>query len=529
MGDDVLDQHLLLGAEATADAGLDHPDVLDLHVDEGGQHPAGVERNLGGGADHHALVGVEPRHRDVGLNGALLDLVHPEGLLEGVGCGREVAVDVAALGRQVVHQVALGVADVGGVVLVVDLGGVGVHGKALVEHGRQDLVFDLDEAHGLLGGLDGLGGHRGDPVADVSDPVVEAHLVVGVGVGPALPAGCVLDPGRVAVMQHRVDPLDGPGRRVVDAQDAGVGVRAAQHLGVQHPPGLHVVGEGRVALGQPHRVHLDLGLADHGHVGHLLRRHQPGHCMGRFGSRAAGGRLGGRPIAVGERLDDQRCERLGLLAPEHRRRPLDGLHRLHVGGLAVEDAREHVPDLVLGRVGVLLQQGERAEDHRTRGVAGLEGSDGHECGLDGMQVRRDVERLDGGDPVAVGGGGQDHVGGGESPVVEHRGRAGLTAVGAEVDREHAQPAQGLPQRVMGLDGQGGRSAVEFERDVDGHGYSSCITRAVSVTARCRRYSRLPLKSPAGSRPAVGSCTSTSTGWSATPVRAMATKPSVRRP
>ena len=31
VADDVLDQHLLLGSEAAADAGLDDPDVLDLH------------------------------------------------------------------------------------------------------------------------------------------------------------------------------------------------------------------------------------------------------------------------------------------------------------------------------------------------------------------------------------------------------------------------------------------------------------------------------------------------------------------
>ena len=211
VGDDVLDQHLLLGPEAAADAGLDHPDVLDVHADERGQHPAGVERHLGGGAHHHALVGVEPGHRDVGLDGALLHLVDPERLLEDVGRGRQVAVHVAPSGLDVVHEVALGVADVGGVVLVVDLGGVGVHGVALVVDRGQDLVFDLDEPHGLLGRLDGLGGHRGHPVADVADPVVEAHLVVGVGVGPALAAGGVLDPGGVAVVQHRVDSGDGPG------------------------------------------------------------------------------------------------------------------------------------------------------------------------------------------------------------------------------------------------------------------------------------------------------------------------------
>jgi hypothetical protein len=35
---------------------LDYADVLDLHVDERCQHPAGVERNLRRGPDDHAFV-----------------------------------------------------------------------------------------------------------------------------------------------------------------------------------------------------------------------------------------------------------------------------------------------------------------------------------------------------------------------------------------------------------------------------------------------------------------------------------------
>jgi hypothetical protein len=56
VGGDVLDQHLLLGTEATSDTRLDYADVLDLHVDERCQHPAGVERNLRRGPDDHAFV-----------------------------------------------------------------------------------------------------------------------------------------------------------------------------------------------------------------------------------------------------------------------------------------------------------------------------------------------------------------------------------------------------------------------------------------------------------------------------------------
>ena len=81
MGHDVLDQHLLLRPEATADPGLDHPDVFDVHANQGGQHPAGMERHLGGGAHHQSFVTIQPGHRDVRFDRALLDLMNPEGLL----------------------------------------------------------------------------------------------------------------------------------------------------------------------------------------------------------------------------------------------------------------------------------------------------------------------------------------------------------------------------------------------------------------------------------------------------------------
>ena len=45
-------------------------------------HPAHVERDLGGGAQHQPLVLVEPPDGDVGLDGRVLDLLDVEGLLE---------------------------------------------------------------------------------------------------------------------------------------------------------------------------------------------------------------------------------------------------------------------------------------------------------------------------------------------------------------------------------------------------------------------------------------------------------------
>ena len=186
VGGDVLDEHLLLGTEASTDARLDHPYVLDLAIDQWREHPARVERHLGGRADHHALVRVEPCNRDVVLDGDLLYLVHAECLLEHpIGLG-EALLDVSPLSVDVVDDVAFAVVDVLGVLLVVDHRGSGLHRLKLVEHGGQHLVGDVDEAQRLLGDLCGIGRHGCYSVADVPHLGVEAHLVVGMGVGPAL-------------------------------------------------------------------------------------------------------------------------------------------------------------------------------------------------------------------------------------------------------------------------------------------------------------------------------------------------------
>jgi hypothetical protein len=85
-------------------------------------------------------------------------------------------------------DVARGVVDADGVLLVVDPGRPLGQRLELVEHGRQDLVGHRDAAAGRLGDLGGLGGHGRHAVAHVTDLVVEAHLVPRVRVGPALAA-----------------------------------------------------------------------------------------------------------------------------------------------------------------------------------------------------------------------------------------------------------------------------------------------------------------------------------------------------
>ena len=87
----VLDEDLLLAAEAAADARLDHADAADGDAEQGRDDAAHVERHLGGGAHHQAVVLVEPGDGDVRLDRGLLHVGDAVGLLEDALRLREAA------------------------------------------------------------------------------------------------------------------------------------------------------------------------------------------------------------------------------------------------------------------------------------------------------------------------------------------------------------------------------------------------------------------------------------------------------
>ncbi len=123
VADDVLDQHLLLGAERAADPGLEHADLLHRQPEQRRHHPAHVEGHLGRGAEHEALVAVQPARRDVRLDPAMLDRLDVERLLEDVVCGCERSLDVGhGLALDMGAAVVRGVEDAEAVGLVVDHG-----------------------------------------------------------------------------------------------------------------------------------------------------------------------------------------------------------------------------------------------------------------------------------------------------------------------------------------------------------------------------------------------------------------------
>ena len=168
-----------------------------------------------------------------------------------------------------VDDVARGVVSALHIVLVVNDGCVAGNRLVLIQHEGEHLIGHVDEGDGFFGNFDGLGRHHGYPVTDVTYLVVEAHLVVGRRVGVALATRRITNSLDVPVMKHRMHAGQGPRLRIIDRQDASLGVRAVKHLGVQHAAELNVVRERRLALSQLYRVDLGFRLADHLGLGDL--------------------------------------------------------------------------------------------------------------------------------------------------------------------------------------------------------------------------------------------------------------------
>ena len=231
--------------------------------------------------------------------------------------------------------------------------------------------------------------------------VVERDLVVGLRVRIGLTTGGVFDARHVAMVDHGMHAGQGSGRRVVDRDDSSMGVGTAQNLGVQKIPHLEVIGEGRVALHQPECVDLHLGLT-HDSGDRYVRRRNDARDGGRTDRWIVLRVVDSGVDAVSHRFDHQGAEGFCLLASENCCRLLDCRHRLHVGRLAVENARKHVPDLVLVGVRVPVEQGEGSQHHGTGRIARLHRSCGSEGRLDGMEVAVGVQGLHRGDRMTVG-------------------------------------------------------------------------------------------------------------------------------
>ena len=122
-----------------------------------------------------------------------------------------------------------------------------LHRRFRVEHRRQELVVDLEQAAGRFGGGFGFRDDGGDPLADEADDVVEHVGVVGID------EVILVGGGRVEPARHVLPGEDGDdaghGKRLValDGLDARMGMRRAQHLQMQRAFRWHVESVARVA------------------------------------------------------------------------------------------------------------------------------------------------------------------------------------------------------------------------------------------------------------------------------------------
>ena len=144
------------------------------------------------------------------------------GLAEALGDAAELAVNVD------IDIVVKGDAS------VVQDWGTRRHRSFRIEHCREQLVVDLEQAAGLLGSTDGFGHDSRDPLTDEADDIVEDVGVVGID--EVVLVGCrAVEPARdVLPCVYGDNTRHRRGLLALDGPDARMRMRRTQHLEMQH-------------------------------------------------------------------------------------------------------------------------------------------------------------------------------------------------------------------------------------------------------------------------------------------------------
>ena len=253
-GDDVarIDRNLV--AEAASDVRGDDADLLFGQAGHQGEQGAMGVRGLAG----HVQGRLAGGRVDVGDDAAGLQRRRMAAWVMGRQPHDARGAGEGRLGGLLVAR--LPVVDVVGVRLVVaDDRCVGAERLLRGGHRRQRLVVDLDQCHGVLGDVAGVGDDRGDLLS------LEAHLVGGQhGLGVAAqsrhPGELVL--GQELTGDHGDDTGERRRRTGVDAADARVRVGAAQDCHVEHAGQHHVVDVGAPAADEACVLLASDGFAD---------------------------------------------------------------------------------------------------------------------------------------------------------------------------------------------------------------------------------------------------------------------------
>ena len=222
---------------------------------------------------------------------------------------------------------------------------------------------------------------------------------------------------------------------------------------------------------------------------------------------AAGASASGAAKQV-RRRRDAAVDRLHRLAPQDRRRPQDGLHRLQVAGATAQHTGERLAHLRLAGVGLTAQQRLRSQDHGRRAVAALDGAGFDEGLLQRVQpgcgapaqlrvLTERLHRLQAGPSAWAASITQAFTG---SPSKQHGAGAALAGLAAVLDAVDPQVLAQRPEQG-GIPGdlQLGLFAVEQEGDLHA-GDIPWAKRETRICGNSARYSALAHWSPAAHRP-----------------------------
>ena len=232
---EVLGEHLLLAAEAAADALGEDVQVARPQAEDVAELLLGDEGCLRAGADVNPAVVTAPGNRAVcfkmhvlNARGGVGHLVHGVGGLEAVRHAADLAVDVDV--------------DIAflGPLLVVQERRIRRHRGDRIEHRGQRFIGDVEQPAGIVGRSLGLGDDGGDALADEAHDVVEHVGIVGVD-QMVLVGRRAVEPARHVLPGENLDhPRNGERLVASDGDDARVGMGRAQHLQMQYALHRHI-------------------------------------------------------------------------------------------------------------------------------------------------------------------------------------------------------------------------------------------------------------------------------------------------
>ena len=251
-------QGVLLVAEAAADVGLDEPDLAPGNSQGLPHDPADNVGDLGG-ADHHYPASLHIGKAAVVLNVAVLDRGGIVPALHADQARFLPGLFIIALADIRVLEHVAGE-------LLVDLGGVRLHGLLHIQHEGQLLILHLQRPDGLGGGNLVLRDDHRYVIAVVADMAVQQqpvrHVLVGGVRGPGMARCGKGDVGYVKAGQNTDHAGNALRRGGVDGLDKAVGnggVADLGHVGAPVAQIVHVFGpSGGLFIG----VHTDDAFAD---------------------------------------------------------------------------------------------------------------------------------------------------------------------------------------------------------------------------------------------------------------------------